>query len=149
MARFPLLALATVASLITTSTGYGFKKPCVLDKDICGWALQSDYGYDNEYLAFATNDANQDTGSGTIIYDSIYNCYPNGEVVWSVWCGGGGTCDKQASASSHAYCKGEPVDTGREPPRFDEGGEEWHEGEDEPWYGEEEPYYPPDEEWYP
>lgn len=62
-------------------------------------------------------------------------------MVWSVWCGGGGTCDKQASASTHALCKGEPVETGRQPPQY--GEEEPYEG------GEEEPYYPPDEEWYP
>jgi hypothetical protein len=43
MARFALLALATAATLVS---GYTFKKPCVQDKDICGWALQADYGGD-------------------------------------------------------------------------------------------------------
>jgi len=108
-------------------------------------------GYDNEYLEFATNDANQDTKTGTIVFDSIYNCYPNGEIVWSVWCGGGGKCDKQSTAGTHALCKGEPVDTGRAPPSYPEEGEPYQ--EDEPYY-EEEPYYEdepyvPDEEWYP
>ena len=44
MARFALFALATVAALVNTSVGYGFKTPCPVDKDICGWALQSNYG---------------------------------------------------------------------------------------------------------
>ena len=52
---------------------------------------------------------------GTFLYDSIYNCYPGGEIVWSVWCGGGGQCDKAASAKSHSYCKGDPVYTGSGP----------------------------------
>ncbi|KAK0616493.1 hypothetical protein B0T14DRAFT_497727 [Immersiella caudata] len=164
MARFALLALATAAALVN---GYSFKKPCVLDRDICGWALQSDYGYDNEFLSAATGAANQDVGSGTVIFDSIYNCYPNGDVVWSVWCGGGGKCDKQAGASSHAYCKGEPVETGREPPRYDDSNpwEEEENWEEEPWNDDpfwddptvveievpwsEDPYYQPDEPWYP
>jgi hypothetical protein len=91
-------------------------------------------GYDNEILTTATTDANQDAKQGTVVYDAIYNCYPDGEIVWSVWCGGGGTCDKQASKSAHALCKGEPVDTGNQAPSYDDG-----EGE----------YYPPDEEYYP
>jgi len=126
--------LATVAALVSTSSAFGFSKPCPVDVDICGWALQADYGYDNEILTTATTDANQDAKQGTVVYDAIYNCYPDGEIVWSVWCGGGGTCDKQASKSAHALCKGEPVDTGNQAPSYgDEEGE----------------YYPPDEEYYP
>jgi hypothetical protein len=125
-------------------------------------------GYDNEFLSAATGAANQDVGSGTIIFDSIYNCYPNGDVVWSVWCGGGGKCDKQAGTNSHAYCKGEPVETGREPPRYDDSNpweEEEEYWEEEPWNDDpfwddptvveievpwsEDPYYQPDEPWYP
>lgn len=60
-------------------------------------------------------------------------------------------CDKAVTNGAHALCKGEPVDTGREPPYFPpEGEEQW---EDEPWYEDEpyqpdEPYYP-DDPWYP
>lgn len=101
-------------------------------------------GYDNEILADATYEANQDPGSGTVIYDSIYNCYDDGFVVWSAWCGGGGLCDKQKSPSAHALCKGEPVDTGRPPPDFPEGGEDAPYNED-PSYGEpDDPYWPED-----
>ncbi|KAK5654680.1 hypothetical protein OQA88_7004 [Cercophora sp. LCS_1] len=140
MTRLQVLLTAT-AALLGTVSAWGFKKPCPLDIDICGWALQANYGYDNEILADATHAANQDAGSGTIIYDSIYNCYPDGEVVWSVWCGGGGLCDKAVTNTAHSLCKGEPVDTGREPPYFPP------EGEEEP-YQPDEPYYP-DEPWYP
>ncbi len=103
------------------------------------WALQANYGmlyslnstyyeanclgYDNEILADATHAANQDAGSGNIIYDGIYNCCHDGEIVWSCWCGGGGMCDKAVTNNAHALCKGEPVDTGREPPYFPPEGE--------------------------
>ncbi|KAK0712501.1 hypothetical protein B0T26DRAFT_676952 [Lasiosphaeria miniovina] len=118
MTKLAIIVLATAAALVKSTAAYGFKSPCPVDKDICGWALQSNYGYDNEILADATGAANQNVGSGTVIYDSIYNCYPDGEIVWSVWCGGGGSCDKAASPNSQALCKGEPVDTGRAPPVF-------------------------------
>jgi len=101
-------------------------------------------------LSDATYAANQDPGQGTIVFDSIYNCYPDGFVVWSAWCGGGGLCDKQKSSNAHALCKGEPVDTGRPPPEFPDEGGQW---EDEPSQGgdpgtwPEDPYQPDDPYW--
>ncbi|KAK3390110.1 hypothetical protein B0H63DRAFT_464803 [Podospora didyma] len=131
---FALATSAAGAVIRSTAAVSAFKTPCPLDKDICGWALQSLYGYDNEYLAEVTTAANQNAGQGTIIYDSIYNCYPDGEIVWSAWCGGGGKCDKAVSNNAHALCKGEPVDTGRAPPTF------------EPEYPPDEPLEPPSDE---
>ncbi|KAK1755521.1 hypothetical protein QBC47DRAFT_401692 [Echria macrotheca] len=138
MTRFGLVLAAAVALASTASAKAGFKKPCPVDIDICGWALQSDYGYENEVLSDATYAANQDPGKGTIVFDSIYNCYPDGEIVWSAWCGGGGLCDKAVSPSAPALCKGEPVDTGRAPPTFPD------EGETDPGADQGEPYNPDD-----
>lgn len=77
-------------------------------------------GYDQETLSEATTYAGQDAGVGTYVYDSIYNCYPDGEVGWSAWCGGAGQCEPPVNKLSHALCRGEPVDTGASPPT--EGG---------------------------
>ncbi|KAK3319051.1 hypothetical protein B0H66DRAFT_603605 [Apodospora peruviana] len=110
MAKFSAFLLATALAVNSVVA----KTPCKQDLDICGWALQN-AGYSNEDLAWATEDAGQDSSVGTYIYDSIYNCYPNGEVVWSAWCGGGGQCNKAPSSNAHATCKGEPVYTGTGP----------------------------------
>lgn len=36
--------LVAATAVLGTASAWGFKKPCPLDVDICGWALQSDYG---------------------------------------------------------------------------------------------------------
>ncbi|KAB5566956.1 hypothetical protein GE09DRAFT_1219204 [Coniochaeta sp. 2T2.1] len=119
-----LCAVATVNGLKAN-----FKKPCPVDLDICGWDLQAGYGYDQETLSEATTYAGQNAGVGTYVYDSIYNCYPDGEVGWSAWCGGAGQCEPPVNKVSHALCRGEPVDTGTSPP-VDGGSEEggWDDG---------------------
>lgn len=39
------LVLAAATAVFGTASAWGFKKPCIPDVDICGWALQSDYGW--------------------------------------------------------------------------------------------------------
>lgn len=78
--------------------------------------LTKPQGYDQESLSEAATYAGQNAGVGTYVYDSIYNCYPDGEVGWSAWCGGAGQCQPPVNKVSHALCKGEPVETGASPP---------------------------------
>lgn len=80
-------------------------------------------------LSRATSDANQDASKGTIVFDSIYNCFENGIVEWSAWCGGAGECNPSPNSESHAMCLGEPVDTGSPPPVWD-GGDDGGDGGD-------------------
>jgi hypothetical protein len=77
-------------------------------------------GYDSESLIEATVSAGTDGSVGSYVYDSIYNCYPNGEIGWSAWCGGPGTCNPAISQVSSAMCKGEPVNIPGSP---DNGGD--------------------------
>lgn len=137
--------VALMLSMAATIHGLraNFTKPCPVDLDICGWDLQAGYGkhrskmvwpvaskmltlspgYDQETLSEATTYAGQDAGVGTYVYDSIYNCYPDGEVGWSAWCGGAGQCQPPVNKASHALCRGEPVDTGASPPTDGGAGE--------------------------
>ncbi|OIW25946.1 hypothetical protein CONLIGDRAFT_672870 [Coniochaeta ligniaria NRRL 30616] len=128
-----LLALMLCMATSTYCLKASFTKPCPVDLDICGWDLQAGYGYDQDTLSEATTYAGQDAGVGTYVYDSIYNCYPDGEVGWSAWCGGAGQCEPPVNKISHALCRGEPVDTGASPPTdggsneggSDDGGIVW------------------------
>ncbi|KAB5584726.1 hypothetical protein GE09DRAFT_1209375 [Coniochaeta sp. 2T2.1] len=123
--------LAIFLSVAATVNGLkaNFKKPCPVDFDICGWDLQAGYGYEQETLSEATAYAGQNAAVGTYVYDSIYNCYPDGEVGWSAWCGGAGQCEPPVNKLSQALCRGEPVDTGASAPV--DGGSEgggWDDG---------------------
>ncbi|KAL1876872.1 hypothetical protein VTK73DRAFT_9102 [Phialemonium thermophilum] len=135
-----------VALAALTGARADFKKPCDENWDVCGWALQATYGYDSQTLSEATSFAGQDATVGTYIYDSIYNCFADGEIGWSAWCGGAGKCNPAPNSHSHAMCSGEPVDTGSEgdgggSSEGDEGG--GGEDGDVPWDDPDQPWDQP------
>jgi hypothetical protein len=59
-------------------------------------------GYDQATLAAAATAAGQDASSGTILFDSIYNCGADGVIAWNRHCDNG--CDPAISVPN-ANCR--------------------------------------------
>ena len=83
-------------------------------------------GYEVSELQSAVADAGEDPA---IAWDSVYACHRGGEIEWSYYCGGAGTCNAGIAHETDALCNENSPDTG------DEG--DWDEGDDGEWDGDE------------